>query len=76
MADTSLSFEAKVRRIGTGHGILIPKKRLTEIDAREGDMILVRRLEKPVRDVRGILAGTGFKFKREHKEHHLGTPGR
>ena len=55
-------LEAKVRRIGTGYGILIPKRKLEEIGAKEGDVILVKRIEKPTRDIRGILKGSGFSF--------------
>ena len=71
-----MTLEAKVRRIGTGYGILIPKKKLEELDVRENDTILIRRIEKPVKDIRGILKYSGFSFERTHEaEHEFGTAG-
>jgi bifunctional DNA-binding transcriptional regulator/antitoxin component of YhaV-PrlF toxin-antitoxin module len=59
----------KVRKIGTGYGVLIPKKNLDQLGARENDAILIRRIEKPVKDIRGILKQTNFKkFERGHKK--------
>ncbi len=62
---------AKIRRIGTGYGILIPKKQLQEIRAKEGDLILIGKIEKPVKEIRGILKHTRYKFEREHRDHDL-----
>ncbi len=66
-----MALEAKVRRIGTGYGILIPKRKLEEIGAKEGDKIVVRRIEKPVKDIRGMLKGSGFRFARETEDRDL-----
>lgn len=66
-----MTLEAKVRRIGTGYGILIPKKKLEEIGAREGDRIVVKRIEKPVQDIRGVLKDSGFRFNREMEDREL-----
>lgn len=71
-----MSLEAKVKRIGTGYGIQIPKKRLNEIGAGEGDVIILRRVERPAQEIRDMLAGTGFKFERNHKGHEVGTSER
>lgn len=60
-----LAIEAKVRRIGTSLGIIIPKERLEELGVGEGDVIVIPRIEKPVKNVRGILRGRGFAFERE-----------
>jgi hypothetical protein len=64
-------LKAKVRRIGTGYGILIPRKTLDEIGADEGDEIVVKRIEKPAKDIRGILKGMRFAIEREHTDHDL-----
>ena len=64
-------LKAKVRRIGTGYGILIPRKILDEVGAMEGDEIMVKRIEKPARDIRGILKGTRFAIERERLDHDL-----
>jgi hypothetical protein len=64
-------LEAKVRRIGTGYGILIPRKKLEEIGAKEGDKIVIKRIEKPAEDIRGVLKGSGFKFRRENEDRKL-----
>ncbi len=66
-----MTIEAKVRRIGTGYGILIPKRQLEEIRAKEGDLILIGKIEKPVKEIRGILKHSRYKFEREHSEHDL-----
>ena len=66
-----MALEAKVRRIGTGYGILIPKRKLEEIGAREGDRIVVKRIEKPVTDIRGLLKGSGFTFARGNEDRNL-----
>lgn len=66
-----MTLEAKVRRIGTGYGILIPKRKLEEIGAKEGDKIVVKRIERPVEDIRGLLKGSGFKFQREIQDREL-----
>jgi len=63
-------LETKIRKIGTGYGILIPKKTIDELGVRENDTIVIRRIEKPVKEIRGILKGTDFEFKREHKKDH------
>jgi bifunctional DNA-binding transcriptional regulator/antitoxin component of YhaV-PrlF toxin-antitoxin module len=69
--DSKMALEAKVRKIGTGYGILIPKRKLEEIGAREGDRIVVKRIEKPVMDIRGLLKGSGFAFARENEDRNL-----
>jgi hypothetical protein len=66
-----MTLEAKVRRIGTGYGILIPRRKLEEIGAKEGDRILVKRIEKPVEDIRGVLKGSGFRFHRQPEDREL-----
>jgi hypothetical protein len=58
-------IETKVRKIGTGLGILIPKKKLEEIGAEEGAIVIVRRIERPVKEIRGILRDSGLKFERQ-----------
>ncbi len=63
-----MALQAKVRKIGTGYGILIPKKKLEEIGAEAGDLIIMKRIEKPVEEIRGILKGSRFKFVRELKD--------
>jgi bifunctional DNA-binding transcriptional regulator/antitoxin component of YhaV-PrlF toxin-antitoxin module len=57
-----------VRRIGAGYGILIPKKKLEEIGAKEGDRIVIGRIEKPVGDIRGMLKDSSFRFRRETED--------
>lgn len=59
----------KVRRVGTSLGVILPKDKLSELGVREGDTVVIRRLEKPVPEVRGILKGKGLAFEREHREH-------
>ena len=61
-------LEAKVRRIGTSLGIIIPKEKLEELRVTEGDTIIIKKIEKPVKEIRGILKGTGFTFKREAED--------
>jgi hypothetical protein len=65
-----LVLKTKVRRIGTGYGILIPKKKIKELGISENETIVIRRIEKPVKDIRGILKGGGFSFERTHEEGH------
>jgi len=60
-----MALKAKVRKIGTSMGIIIPKEKLEELRVREGDTIIIPRIEKPVKDIRGILKETGFVFERE-----------
>ncbi len=60
-----MALKAKVRKIGTSMGIIIPKEKLEELRVREGDTIIIPRIEKTVKDIRGILKGTGFVFERE-----------
>jgi antitoxin component of MazEF toxin-antitoxin module len=60
--------EAKVRKIGTGFGILIPKKTLEEVGAREGTVVIVKRIERPVKEIRGILKGSRFRFERRAED--------
>ena len=69
--NSHMALGAKVRRIGTGYGILIPKKKLEEIGAKEGDMIVIKRIEKPVEDIRGILKGSSIRFRRETEDREL-----
>ncbi|MGB9854645.1 MAG: hypothetical protein ACPLRY_07590 [Candidatus Bathyarchaeales archaeon] len=61
-----MTVKAKVRRIGTSLGIIIPKDKLEEMKIKEGDIIIIPRIEKPVKEIRGILKGTTFHFEREH----------
>ena len=61
-------MEAKVRKIGTGYGILIPKKKIDELGIKENDIIVIKRMERPASDIRGILKGKAFKFVREQRE--------
>ena len=61
-------IEAKVRKIGTGYGILIPKKTLEEVGAREGTIVVVKRIEKPAKEIRGILKGSRFRFERQAED--------
>lgn len=63
--------EAKVRKIGTGFGILIPKKTLEEVGAREGTVVIVKRIERPVKEIRGILKGSRFRFERQAEDRDL-----
>lgn len=63
-----LVLKAKVRRIGTSLGILIPKEKLKEMKVKEGDTIIIPRIEKPVKEIRGILKGTTFHFERENRD--------
>ena len=65
-------MEAKIRRIGTGYGILIPKKTIDELEVKENDVIVIKRIEKPVEDIRGLLKDTGFKFERSKDDHEIG----
>ena len=64
-------LKAKVRKIGTGYGILIPKKDLESIGVTEGDEILVKRIERPAEEIRGILRGTHFKFERKAEDRDI-----
>jgi len=63
-----LAVKARVRRIGTSLGIIIPKDKLEEMKVKEGDIIIIPRIEKPVKEIRGILKGTTFHFEREHAD--------
>jgi hypothetical protein len=64
-------IETKVRKIGTGFGILIPKKKLEEIGVEEGATVIVRRIERPVKEIRGILRGSSFRFERQTEDRDL-----
>jgi hypothetical protein len=66
-----LDLEAKLRKIGTGYGILIPKKKIDELGIKENDTIVIKRIERPVDDIRGILKGKAFEFEREHRDHDI-----
>jgi antitoxin component of MazEF toxin-antitoxin module len=68
-----LAVKARVRRIGTSLGIIIPKEKLEEMRVKEGDVIVIPRIEKPVKEIRGILKGTTFHFEREHtnRDEHI-----
>jgi bifunctional DNA-binding transcriptional regulator/antitoxin component of YhaV-PrlF toxin-antitoxin module len=66
-----MAIEAKVRKIGTGYGILIPKKTLEEVGAREGAIVIVRRIERPAKEIRGILKGSRFRFERQAEDRDL-----
>ncbi len=63
--------EAKVRKIGTGFGILIPKKTLEEVGAREGTVVIVKRIDRPVKEIRGILKSSRFRFERKAEDRDL-----
>jgi hypothetical protein len=65
-----------VRKIGTGYGILIPKKKIDELGVRENDIIVIKRMERSVSEIRGILKGKAFKFVREHEDHDIRVPRR
>lgn len=69
-----MAVKARVRKIGTSLGIIIPKEKLEEMNVKEGDTIIIPRIEKPVKEIRGILRGARFHFEREHKDRdeHLG----
>jgi len=60
-----MALKAKIRRIGTSLGIIIPKKTLETMKMREGDTVIIPRIETPVREIRGVLKGTGIVFERE-----------
>jgi len=60
-----MAIKARVRKIGTSMGIIIPKEKLEELSVREGDTVVVPRIEKNVKEIRGILKGTKFVFERE-----------
>jgi len=60
-----MALKAKIRKIGTSMGIIIPKEKLEELEVREGDTIIIPRIEKTVKEIRGTLKGTGFVFERE-----------
>jgi hypothetical protein len=64
-------IETKVRKIGTGYGILLPKKKLEEIGVGEGATVIIRRLERPVEEIRGILKGSSFRFERQKEDRNL-----
>lgn len=59
----------KLRRVGTSLGVILTKDKLKKLGVREGDTVVIRRLDKPVRQIRGILKGKGLVFEREHREH-------
>ncbi len=58
-------MEARVRKIGTSLGVIIPKEKLEELAVKEGDIIIIRRIEKPVEEIRGILKGVDIRFERK-----------
>ncbi len=58
-------MDAKVRKIGTSLGVIIPKEKLEELAVKEGDTIIIRRIEKPVKEIRGILKGVDIRFERK-----------
>jgi len=60
-----MAIKARVRKIGTSMGIIIPKEKLEELSVREGDTVVIPRIEKNVKEIRGILKGTKFVFERE-----------
>jgi hypothetical protein len=60
-----MALKAKIRRIGTSLGIIIPKETLDMMKMREGDTVIIPRIENPVKEIRGILKGTGIVFERE-----------
>lgn len=60
-----MALKAKIRRIGTSLGIIIPKETLEMMKMREGDTVIIPRIENPVKEIRGILKGTGIVFERE-----------
>ncbi|MEP0824714.1 MAG: hypothetical protein HRF40_04445, partial [Nitrososphaera sp.] len=49
-------LEAKVRKIGTSYGVIIPKKELDSLKAKEGDTLIIDiRPAKPIRDMLGAF---------------------
>jgi bifunctional DNA-binding transcriptional regulator/antitoxin component of YhaV-PrlF toxin-antitoxin module len=60
-----MALRAKIRRIGTSLGIIIPKETLEMMKMREGDTVIIPRIETPVKEIRGILKGTGIVFERD-----------
>jgi bifunctional DNA-binding transcriptional regulator/antitoxin component of YhaV-PrlF toxin-antitoxin module len=60
-----MTLKAKIRRIGTSLGIIIPKEMLEMMKMREGDTVIIPRIETPVKEIRGVLKGTGTVFERE-----------
>jgi bifunctional DNA-binding transcriptional regulator/antitoxin component of YhaV-PrlF toxin-antitoxin module len=76
-----VAVKAKVRKVGTSLGVIIPKEHLKELGVKEGDTIILRRIERPAPEIRGILRGTGFAFTRESQDrgestHGMGRPAR
>ena len=61
--DRRMTLKAKVRRVGAGYGILIPKRKLEEIDAKGEDTIVIKKIDKSAEDIRGMLKG--FRFEQE-----------
>ena len=60
-----MALKAKIRRIGTSLGIIIPKEMLEMMKMREGDTVIIPRIETPVKEIRGVLKGTGTVLERE-----------
>jgi hypothetical protein len=67
-------IETKVRKIGTGYGILIPKRKLEEIGAGEGVTVIIKRIERPAKEIRGILRSSGFRFERRMEDRDSNGP--
>ena len=75
-----VTIETKVRKVGSGLGVLLPKKKLEEIGASEGTIIVIPRIERPAKEIRGILKRSSYKFERQmedystvrlHREHRV-----
>jgi bifunctional DNA-binding transcriptional regulator/antitoxin component of YhaV-PrlF toxin-antitoxin module len=66
-------FKAKIRKIGSSYGILIPKEQLAAMDVKEGDeidvAILRHRNEKAIEE--GLGMGKGSKpFVRDKRDRY------
>jgi len=48
--------------------MLLPKKKLEEIGVSEGATIVIRRIERPAKEIRGILKGSAFRFERQKED--------
>jgi len=70
----NMTIETKVRKVGSGLGILLPKKKLEEIGVSEGATIVIRRIERPAKEIRGILKGSAFRFERQKEDRDIDAP--
>ena len=65
----NMVMKVKVRRIGSSLGVILPRDRLEELGVREGDTVILRRIEKPAKEIKGILKRESFRFKRAYEDH-------